>query len=287
MRFAFGAAQALHIDEGAVQEIARGRRDHRERVLPGQIRVACRRLVRSDVGRQRIEAGGLHALGEKLAFARRRGETAVRKGGVRHVQFLPADNLERLPVVLVGSHVLLLEGLRGDLVVAFLEAGIVEAHALRQQAEDFRIRLRFTERRDGRVVGQHVLVTVRQVDVGMLQLRRGWQQDVGVIGGVGLEMFQHHGEQVLAGKALSDFRRLGRHRHGVRVVHDQRFDLRAELGRGLTQQVIADGAHVDGARLAARAQIPTLQCTVIDREGVRRCQQDTARGLPPGANQGR
>ncbi|MNO48279.1 hypothetical protein D3C76_386120 [compost metagenome] len=121
----------------------------------------------------------------------------------------------------------------------------------------------------------------------MLQLRRGWQQDVGVIGGVGLEMFQHHGEQVLAGKALSDFRRLGRHRHRIRVVHDQRFDLRAELGRGLTQQVIADGAHVDGARLAARAQLRTLQCTEIDREGVRRRQQGTAGGLSPGANQGR
>ena len=44
-------------------------------------------------------------------------------------------------------------------------------------------------------------VTVGDVQVGLLELGGGGQQDVGVIGGVGAEDLVHDAEQILAGEA--------------------------------------------------------------------------------------
>ena len=38
----------------------------------------------------------------------------------------------------------------------------------------------------------------------MLELRGGRQDVVGVIGGIGLKMFEHHGEQIFTRKTLDD-----------------------------------------------------------------------------------
>ena len=94
--------------------------------------------------------------------------------------------------------------------------------------------------------------------IPVFQLGGGGQQVVGVVGGVGLKVLQHHGEQVFAGKALHHPARVGRHRHRVAVVDHQRLDGRAELGTGWAQQVVADGAHVDGARPPASQQFGPL-----------------------------
>ena len=38
----------------------------------------------------------------------------------------------------------------------------------------------------------------------MLELRGGGQNVIGVIGGVGLEMFEHHGKQIFTRKTLDN-----------------------------------------------------------------------------------
>ncbi|MCY1537751.1 hypothetical protein D9M68_732600 [compost metagenome] len=100
-------------------------------------------------------------------------------------------------------------------------------------------------------------------------------------------MLQHHGEQVLAFKALHHLARLGRHRDRVAVVDDQRFDLRAESGRAVAQQIVADGDHVEGARLAAGQEVGPVQCGALDGEMPRGRQQQAAGAVAPGAHQRR
>ena len=68
----------------------------------------------------------------------------------------------------------------------------------------------------------HVVMAVREVEVGVLQERGGGQQDVGVVGGVGLELLQHHGEQVLAAQAREHHVLVGRDGRGIGVVDHQR-----------------------------------------------------------------
>ena len=130
-----------------------------------------------------------------------------------------------------GARILVVECLCSQRVVAFLEARIVKAHVLRQQAEDFRIRLRFAQRRHGRVVRHHVQMAVGGMRIDVFQLRGGGQHDVGVVDGVRLEVLEHDGKQILAGKTLRHFRGVGRHRQRIRVVDDHGFHLRTERGR--------------------------------------------------------
>ncbi|MDT4834220.1 hypothetical protein FQZ97_678540 [compost metagenome] len=120
------------------------------------------------------------------------------------------------------------------------------------------------------------------MDVPVLQLRGGGQQVVGVVGGVGAELLQHHREEVFAREARHHLGRLGRHRHRVAVVdHDGLHRL------GGVEQRIADGAHVDGARLAPGQQVGALQRGAVDRVVARAAEQQAARAVAPGADQRR
>ena len=122
----------------------------------------------------------------------------------------------------------------------------------------------------------------------MLQLRGGGQHDVGVVGRVGAEMLQHHGEQVVAREAADHLGRLGRHGHRVAVVDHQRLDGRAACQRvGIAVQGIADAHHVDGARRAPGQQVGPLQRRAVDRERARGRQQHAARAVPPRAGERR
>ncbi|MNV50647.1 hypothetical protein D3C71_1426670 [compost metagenome] len=98
-------------------------------------------------------------------------------------------------------------------------------------------------------------MAVAAVDVPVFELGRGRQHIVGVVGGVGEEMLDDHGEQVFARKALHHLGRFGRHGHGVAVVDHDGFNARAESTAAGLEQRVAYGAHVDRAR-AARAQQP-------------------------------
>ena len=112
-------------------------------------------------------------------------------------------------------------------------------------------------------------MAVAGVHVPVLQLGGGGQQVVGIVGGVGLKMLQHHSKQVLAGKALNHPARVGRHRHGVTVVHHQRLNGWAKFSARRAQQVISNGAHVDGSRPPASQQVGPLQRSPVYRKAAR------------------
>ena len=119
----------------------------------------------------------------------------------------------------------------------------------------------------------------------MLQLRGGGQDEIGVVGGVGLEMLQHHREQVFAAKALHHLARLGGHSHRVAVVDDQGFNLGAKCERCRAQQIVTNGAHVDGARTPLAQQVGPLQSRPPHREMPRTAEQHPARPMPPSAGE--
>ena len=78
----FDVAQALHVDESGVEEVARRRRDHGQRVA------ATRRgqLVVGQVVGQAVQPLVGQALAEKFALARGRRKAALRKGRIGHGQ---------------------------------------------------------------------------------------------------------------------------------------------------------------------------------------------------------
>ena len=114
-------------------------------------------------------------------------------------------------------------------------------------AEDLDVRFGFAGRRKRGPRQLQMVVAVGEVQVGVLQKRGCGQQDVGVIGGVGLELFQHHCEQILAPHPSQHQVLIGRDGGGIGVVNDHRLHRRmVELGQRLAQL-----GHIDDARFAA------------------------------------
>ena len=150
-----------------------------------------------------------------------------------------------------------------------------------------RVAARLALRCDGGAVEQHVGVAIAQVHVPVLELRSGGQDVVGVVGRIGLEVFQYHREQVFACKALHHLARVRRHGHGIAVVDHDGLHLRAEGGRGLAQKVVANGGHVDGARCLRGHQVRPLQHRALGRELAGAGQQQAARAVAPRAGEGR
>ena len=151
--------------------------------------------------------GGIHKMGnapgtenlseeEKNSYDIMAWEIAVGKGGFGHRQRGVAlvEQLLEVDHVRAESH-----AAQGFVVV--VEAGFGEAHAPGQRPEHVGVGARLAHRCNGRAVEQHVGVAVAGVDVPVFELGGGRQQDVGVVGGVGAEVLQHHGEQVVARKA--------------------------------------------------------------------------------------
>ena len=88
---------------------------------------------------------------------------------------------------------------RADHVVfGVVETSVIEIHAMREVAEDFNVRSRFAGRGHHGSRKLQMIMTVREIKIGVLEERRRRQQDVGVIGGVSLELLEHHGEQIVA-----------------------------------------------------------------------------------------
>jgi hypothetical protein len=101
----------------------------------------------------------------------------------------------------------------------------------------------------------------------MLQLRGCGQEVIGVVGGIGLKMLQHHSEQVVARQALYYLGRVWCYGSRVAVVHDQRVDPGAKIRAAFLHQPIANGGHVDAAAWAIAQQVRTLQRGALHREG--------------------
>jgi hypothetical protein len=101
-----------------------------------------------------------------------------------------------------------------------VDAGLRHAEAAGQAAEDLGVRQALAGRGDRRLVPAEVEVAVRVVQVGVLGLHRARQQQVGVVGGVRLEVVDDDREEVLAREPAAHALLVGDARHRVaRVDH--------------------------------------------------------------------
>src|SRR5207237_6561985 len=97
------------------------------------------------------------------------------------------------------------------------ETRFVEPHLRGKTAEDLGIWQRLAERRNRGVIRERVEMAVTRVNVRLLELCRRRQQNIGVIGGVGLENLVDDAKQVFAQETLRDFRGVGRDGGATRV----------------------------------------------------------------------
>ena len=92
-----------------------------------------------------------------------------------------------------------------------------------------------------------IVVAVGEVEVGVFEESGGGQNDIGEIGGIGLELFEHDGEQIVAAQAAAHRVLIGRDGGGVGIVDHQGFHGRVvDCG-----QRVAELRHVDDAGFAA------------------------------------
>jgi len=102
----------------------------------------------------------------------------------------------------------------------------------------------------------------------VFQLAGGRQQDVGIVGGVGLEQFVYDAEQVFACKTGAHPVRVRCDGDRIGVVHHDCADRRIVR----FEQGIADGAHVDVARREAfviRIKVRAFQRVAVGAVGAR------------------
>ena len=221
----------------------------------------------------------------ELALARRRGEIAFRKRRIAVCG--TASRLKPVAFSVSQSRPaargwLARNAWRARSSSLSRETGSVKPIRAASRRKHFGVRLCFAERCDRRVVRERVQVSVRAVDVDLLELRGRRQQDVGVVGGVGLEDLVHDAEEIVARESRLHLRRFRRDGDGIRVVDVDRADRRVVRG----EQRVADRAHVDRARRPAD-QIRPLERARIDGVGARDRQQRAARGIAPRAGERR
>jgi hypothetical protein len=162
---------------------------------------------------------------------------------LRQVQAGVTVGLELLPRQAGEARIAPVEGLAAEVLRRCRQSTASLKPIPGQATEQFGVRQRLAERRDRRLVDLDVQMAVGLVDVELFHVAGGRQQDVGVVGGVGLEEVVDDGEQVVAGEAAHHLARLRGDRHRIAVVDEQRLDRRLRV-----QQVVADGAHVDRSR---------------------------------------
>ena len=132
---------------------------------------------------------------EEFAFAGRRRELALGKWCVGQLQCRKALVQQFIEINLVAK------SRPAQRLIAVQKAGLGKTHVRCQLAKNLRVGLGLSQRRNRRAVQQCIKVAVGAVRVPVFQLRGGGQQVVGVISRVGLKVFQHHGEKILARKA--------------------------------------------------------------------------------------
>ena len=252
------------------------RRGHEGQGIPS------RQLLVGDLGRRReagqgVEAEGGGPPGMELQLSRwRREPVGERQVGPRQVEAHPA----LLPQLLQGDagerRMVRIEDRPRQVLVAVVQAGFVQPHRPRQPAEDLRVRQTLARRRDGGLVPLQVHVAVGVVEVGVFRLHGRRQHDVGVVDGVGGEVLDDDGEQVLAREAAPQRPLPGRARRRVGAVEDQRVDRRIV---GVEQ----DFAHAGRGQLARRRGREVAQPEPGEIAGERRAGRidGAAAGQPP------
>ena len=99
-----------------------------------------------------------------------------------------------------------------DAFVIFLETALCIAHRRSQLTEDLTVGQTFTHGRDGWAIEPDKNVPVGFVQIPVFQLRRRWQNVIGIVGSVGLELFEHDCKEIIAAQSLQHSRLIGRNR---------------------------------------------------------------------------
>ena len=170
--------------------------------------------------------------------------------------------------------------LAGQVLVGNLEDFRFEAHRFGQQTKDLGVAFRLPEGGDRLFIGLHIQMSVRAVKVKVLELRRGRQDDVGVVGGVGLKLIVHDREQVLAGEAAHDLGLLRIHRRRVGVVNVQGPDRRP---RQFAMQRLGQVHHVDRPG-AWRNQVGAFEGVAVPGHQFAGAQHRAAARMTPGSD---
>src|SRR5258706_14909965 len=107
-------------------------------------------------------------------------------------------------------------------VFGFIEARVLETHALGERAEHGDVRARFSGSVYYRPRELQKVVAVGEIKVGVFEEGSRGQQNVSVIGGVRLELFEHHGEEIVATEPRQDQVLIGSDGGGSRIATDPR-----------------------------------------------------------------
>ena len=280
----------------AVQEVAGRRRDHGERIAGGEFRRAVGGFVRRQIVRQRVEPLLLRGARCRTRICRTACGNRLRRNGASGsfscaqpvcFQRLPVHARERL--VFPAERGLTRRSRR------FRTAPVRRVPSRARGREKSPCSAaRLADRCDRRQVDHHVRVTVRLVDVEMLELRRRRQEQIGVVGGVGLEMLEHDGEQIFARETRGDSLRIRRDRHRIRVVDDRSLRLSGRTWRRPGCSNASPIAFILMTRLpstATRASGPGARsaCESTGAQSARRQQQrrPPARATHPSATAGK
>src|SRR5262249_33807401 len=89
-----------------------------------------------------------------------------------------------------------LERLVDQFVFAIVKAALLEAHASAELAEETHIVPRLTQWRDRLLGDLCIEMPICALNVLRLKEGRRWQNDIGVVGRIGKELFVNHGEEV-------------------------------------------------------------------------------------------
>ena len=138
-----------------------------------------------------------------------------------------------------------------QLAVARLEAGIVEAEARREAAEDLGVGQRLADRRDHGLGALQPVVAVGGIDVVAFEMRRRRQHDVAVLHALGHGDLDADEEHVLAREAALHAVLVRMHDDRVVIVDEQRAQRRIDV---VARQMPADVHDVQRAR-AGRQQV--------------------------------
>ena len=144
-----------------------------------------------------------------------------------------------------------------DLFVADAEVGIVESHFRGETPKDLRVWQRFAERLDRARIEHHVKMSVRLVQIFVLELRRGGKKDVGVISRVRLKMFEHNREQIFAFQPIEHALLVRCNCPRITVVNNNRLYRRIRA-----PECFPKLAHVDRSRMT-RNQIRTFETRIV------------------------
>ena len=148
----------------------------------------------------RDSTGGVYSRFAAPRFTRPEGvpklPSANGRNGVGNIQPNKVFRFQSLQGDAFQERVAGIERLPNHVVFGVIEARVRESHRLGQEPEDLDVWLRFARSGQRRPGHLHIVVAVGEIEVGVFQERRDRQDDVGVIGGVGLELLQNDGEQI-------------------------------------------------------------------------------------------